>query len=449
MPIDKFKADDLMALGIAILTQPGIGFTSTQARATAKILVEADLRGDPDHGIVTGDKLSEIFEKIHDDPNTLGFKRICNPSDVKKTGNGDDFIRDEQKYPTILTVDARRLLGHYVALEIMPEVIQTAKKFGYAKAYIRNSTHFGNCGIYSEMIAEKDLAAKVTCTSAAWTMPFIERRDNENGGGNRYEGVKKRFGTNPIAWSIPYDNGIITIDMATTQRAVSPAVNAAYYNAAVLGIHMTPGTSPYIGTGEKKALLKDVHLSISRSDNNKTLQGALSKLGYSEDMRLRAVETGLLKGPAGEDIHFPLAFDEVFKRHFWVAPLGGTFFGYKGFGLNMLVELDNVTGGGEPGLIRQLDEHGKPLVPEGVSQTLEAYAIDMLHPLPEAKKRLGDSVRTTRHCGNELMFLPGEKEQILRKKNLEQGIPVTREQLEKLASIAKKTGAAFDLSPAA
>ena len=447
MPTGRYRAEDLIELGKEILTQTEFGFTKTQAYAAAKILVEADLRGDPDHGIISGDKLNEIYEKVHDDAGALGFKRICNPSDLKKTGNGDDFIRDRQKYPTILTVDAKRLLGHYVTLEILPEVIRTAKKFGYAKAYIRNSTHFGNCGIYSEMIAENDLAAKVSCTSAAWTMPFIELQENTNGSQNRYEGVKKRFGTNPIAWSIPYDEGIITIDIATTQRAVSPAINAAYYNAAVLGIHITPGIPTDIGKGEKKILLKDVHLMISRSESDATLQKALSKLGYVNNTQLRPVEKGLLKGPTGEDINYPLAFDEVFKKHFWVAPLGGTLFGYKGFGLNMLVELDNVMGGGEPGLIRKLNVQGKPTTPEGVTQTIEAYAIDMLHPLPEAKKRLGESVRTTRRCGNELMFLPGEKEQLLRKKYQKQGIPVTIDQLKKLQTIAKKAGAGFDLKP--
>lgn len=449
MPTSRYRAEDLIELGKEILTQPGIGFTKTQAYAAAKILVEADLRGDPDHGIISGDKLNDIYEKVHDDAGVLGFKRICNPSDLKKTGDSDDFIRDRQKYPTILTVDAKRLLGHYVTLEILPEVIRTAKKFGYAKAYIRNSTHFGNCGIYSEMIAENDLAAKVSCTTAAWTMPFIEPQENANRSQNRYEGVKKRFGTNPIAWSIPYDKGIITIDIATTQRAVSPAINAANYNASVLGIHMNSDTPTDIGKGGKKVLLKNVHLTISKSESGAALQKALSKLGYEKNIKLRPVEKGLIKGPAGEDIHYPLAFDEVFKKQFWVAPLGGTLFGYKGFGLNMLVELDNVMGGGEPGLIRKLNVQGKPTTPEGVTQTIEAYAIDMLHPLPEAKKRLGESVRTTRLCGNELMFLPGEKEQLLRKKYREQGIPVTIDQLKKLQAIAKKAGAGFDLKPVA
>jgi len=250
-----------------------------------------------------------------------------------------------------------------------------------------------------------------------------------------------------MAWSIPYDQGIITIDMATTQRAVSPTIRVANNNASKLGIETGSDGMLYIGKGDRKTLLRDVHRSLAQKDNEAGLQKELSNLGYEEAVSLEAVESGLLKGPAGEDINYPLAFDEVFKKQFWVAPLGGTFFGYKGFGLNMLVELDNVIGGGEPGLIRRLDADGKPETPEWVSQTIEAYAIDTRYPMAEAKKRIGESVRTTRHCGNDLMFLPGEKEQFLRQKNLVEGIPMTSDQLKKLEAIALKLGVVFNLKP--
>ncbi len=447
MEAGRYRAEDLMELGRQVLTRPQIGMTDRQAMATAKILVEADLRGDPDHGIAGGDKLNDVFVKIQDDYDRLGFKRICNSDDLKKQGNDGDFVVQARKYPTMMAVDAKGLLGHYVALEILPEIIKTAKQLGYAKAYIQNSTHFGNCGIYSEMIAENDLAAKVTCTSPSYTKPFIEPQGEPSDNRTRYDGVKKRFGTNPMAWSIPYDQGIITIDMATTQRAVSPTIRVANNNASKLGIETGSDGMLYIGKGDRKTLLRDVHRSLAQKDNEAGLQKELSNLGYEEAVSLEAVESGLLKGPAGEDINYPLAFDEVFKKQFWVAPLGGTFFGYKGFGLNMLVELDNVIGGGEPGLIRRLDADGKPETPEWVSQTIEAYAIDTRYPMAEAKKRIGESVRTTRHCGNDLMFLPGEKEQFLRQKNLVEGIPMTSDQLKKLEAIALKLGVVFNLKP--
>jgi len=434
----RYGAEDLVQFGKNVLMK--IGFPEKQALATAKILVEADLRGDHAHGIAGGSSLDDIIAKVFDDEGKPGFTRT----------QIADFTKDKQKYPTILSIDAHGTLGHYVALEIIPQLIEIANKFGYAKAYIRNSTHFGDCGIYSEMIASHDLAAKVTCTSPAYTKPFIELQDMEKeqspGNRARYDGVGNRFGTNPIAWSIPYQGGIITIDMAATQRAVSPALEVAKYNTKALGIHLDADAVLTIPIGNQKKELSKVHLFVARSE---TREEALQELGCDPSIRLRSVEKGLLKGPQGENIHFPLAFDEVFKTQFWVAPLGGTHFGYKGFGLNMLIELDNVMGGGTPGLIRVLDSGGKRATLERVSQTLEAYAIDMIIPIEEAKMRLKQAVDTTVGCANRLMYLPGQKEQETRKEYLANGIPMTPERMDRLRSIAadKRVGVLKIISP--
>jgi len=436
MGLQRYRAEDLVRFGKMVLVK--IGFSEKQAFSATKILVEADLRGDSAHGIAGGSSLDDIIAKVFDDDGKPGFSRT----------RISDFITDKQKYPTILSIDANGTLGHYVALEIIPQLVQIAKKYGYAKAYIRNSTHFGDCGVYSEMIASYDLAAKVTCTSPAYSKPFIELQDKDNElspeNRSRYTDVKKRFGTNPIAWSIPSANGIITMDMAATQRAVSPALEIAKYNSGVLGIREDADGVLIIPNGKQKKELSAVHLSVARSE---TREEALQKLGCAQSIKLRSVEKGLLKGPQGENINFPLAFDEVFKTQFWVASLGGTHFGYKGFGLNMLIELDNVIGGGEQGMIRILDSEGRRTTLERVSQTLEAYAIDAMVPLEEAKTRLEEAVDTTRKCGNHLMYLPGQKEQETRKKYLAHGIPLTPERVDRLRRVAadKRVEILFDL----
>jgi LDH2 family malate/lactate/ureidoglycolate dehydrogenase len=438
MTVKRFKAEELIEFGKDVLVQAG--FPEKQAQAAALILVEADLRGDHAHGIAGGNTLPDFIAKVYDDEAEVGFKRI----DIA------DYSVDKQKYPTIISVDAHGGLGQYAALEVIPKLIETAKKYGYAKAYIRNSNHFGDCGIYSERIANQDLAAKVTCTSPPWTKPFIELCDKENkdapANKNRYNGVTKRFGTNPIAWSIPYRGGIITIDMAATQRAISPALEVARYNSQALNIKKNKDGIFSIRCNDTEVKLSDIHLSVAKS---RSQAEALEKLGVKDSIKLHSVEEGLLKGPEGEEIRFPLVFDDVFKRQFWVAPLGGTYFGYKGFGLNMLIELDNVVGGGVPGLIRVLDHQGKPTTPERVSQTIEAYAIDVICPLNEAKGNLRRSVETTLQCGTSLMYLPGQKEQERRREYLTHGIPLTAERVQLL----KKTAAdprikiPFPLSP--
>jgi LDH2 family malate/lactate/ureidoglycolate dehydrogenase len=437
MDLQRFKAADLVGFGKDVLIK--IGFPEKQAYAAAKILVEADLRGDHAHGIAGGMSLDDIIAKVSDDEGKPQFERT----------RIAEFTADKQKYPAILSFDAHGTLGHYVALEIIPHLIQTANKFGYAKAYIRNSTHFGDCGIYSEMIAGHDLAARVTCTSPPYTKPFIELqdRDDEQSPQNltRYEGVRARFGTNPIAWTIPYHNGLVTIDMAATQRALSPALEIAKYNSKVLGIFRDADGMLTIPNGNQKHKLSEVHFAVASSE---TREEALRKLDFAKPVKLKPAQKGLLKGPQGENINFPLAFDEVFKNNFWVAALGGTYFGYKGFGLNMLIELDNVVGGGATGLIRILDGGGRRTTTERVSQTLEAYAIDILVPLKEAKMRLKEAVDTTIRCGNRLMYLPGQKEQETKKAYLTHGIPMTAERIARLRSVAadKRVGMSFDLS---
>ncbi|MBW1961630.1 MAG: Ldh family oxidoreductase [Deltaproteobacteria bacterium] len=444
---NRFRAEDLMEFAKHILVHPRIGFTEKQAHAASTILVEADLRGDSDHGVAGASGIYDIYLKVNEDAAVPGFKRLCTPGYLQQQGEKADFSVEDTRYPTIIHVDARGLLGAYVTLELIPEVISRAKRFGYAKAYIRNSTHFGDCGIYTEMIAEKDLAAKVTSTSPAWTKPFVELQRDEKKNARRYSGVEKRFGTNPIAWSIPFDKGIVTIDIAVTQRAVSPAIDVARSNAAALGITQPIDGQFFIGKGKHKTPLRKVHLGLSRIDNEQELKKAIAAFGYDNSIGLTPVEKGFLKGPDGEDIYYPLAFDDVFKENFWIAPLGGTYFGYKGFGLNMLIELDNVVGGGNPELIRRLDSEGRPKTPERVSHTIEAYAIDGLYCLKEAKERLGHAVRVTRECGNKLMFLPGEKEQIKRQENLKKGIPMRSEQIGKLKQIAEMLDVPFDLKP--
>ena len=438
MKTERYRAEDLIRFGADVLTK--VGYPEKQAAATAKILVEGDLRGDPAHGIAGATSMEDIIMKLGDNEAELGFKRF----------EIAEYTLDAPKYPTVISVNANGALGHYVTLEIIPEVIKTAKQFGYAKAYIRNSTHFGDCGIYTDMIAEEDLAARVACTAPAWMKPFVELQDPENEASPlnkaRYDGVKKRFGTNPIAWSIPYAGGVITLDMAVTQRAVSPAVETARFNSQLLGIFQDSQGRFQIPVKNGTRNLAEIHLDAARS---KTREEALKKIGCGENIALKPVEKGLLKGPEGEDINFPLAFDDVMKTKCWVAPLGGTYFGYKGFGLNMLIEMDNVIGGGVSGLIRQLDEAGNPKTPERVSQTIEAYAIDSFTPLEEAKQRLKASVDATLACGNSLVFLPGQKERESRAHCLSNGVPLTPERVDYLRRVAahEKVGLPFALKP--
>ena len=432
----RYRAEDLLEFGKRVMVR--LGFPEEQAHSASWVLVEADMRGDFPHGLAGNIGLHDFIDKVSDNK-TLGFERL----------KIIDYVIEQSRYPAIIPVDARGGLGHHVGLELVPIVAERAKKYGYAKAFIRNSTHFGDCGIYSELIAEHGLAARVSCTAPAWSKPFVELQDKQNPEApvnrERYKGVKKRLGTNPVAWTIPYGGGMITMDMAATQRAVSPALAVAKHNSVVAGVTVENGGHFIMLAGEKKNLA-EIHLEIASSA---TRQEALAKLGLPEETGLLSVERGLFLGPGGEEINYPLALDSVLKNECHIAPLGGAFFGYKGFGLNLLIELDNVLGGGVPGLIRELSPQGLPLTPEWVSQTIEAYAIDGVYPLEEALARLKHSVEVTLEHGNKLVLLPGQKEQDHKKECLQKGVPLTQDLVTvlKRAAARPEVDIPFDLEP--
>jgi len=110
----RYKAQDLIQFGKNVLVK--IGFPENQAKAAAKILVDADLRGDHAHGIAGGTALDDILVKVNDDAKELGFRRIEIPSDYELN----------KPYDTVITVDAKDTIGHYVALDIIAEVVKIA-----------------------------------------------------------------------------------------------------------------------------------------------------------------------------------------------------------------------------------------------------------------------------------------------------------------------------------
>lgn len=437
MSLNRYRADDLIAFGSTVFQK--VGFHKEQAEAAAWVLVQADLRDDMAHGLTGPQGLYRIMIAV--------AEPVADPK--LRTIVPTDYTIDPEKYPTVISVDGHGALGHYTAKDIIPTLVERAKKYGYAKVYIRNSTHFGDCGIYSELIASHDLAARVTCISPQWMRPFIQLQDeDEQSPANqaRYNGVTKRFGTNPIAWTIPYEDGMVTIDMAATQRALSPVSDAAQYNARALGLKADDEGLPCLFLGDKKIRLAEFHLEVAGSRDPGAV---LKRLGLAAPPELRRVERGLVSGPSGEEILYPLLFDGVFKNNFYIAPLGGTYFGYKGFGLNMLIELDNVLGGGTPEIVRALDADGRQTTDERISQTLEAYAVDAVYPLAEAKARLARSTAVTVETGNKLMFLPGQKEQASTARRLEKGIPLSPARVDLLKACADypKVNIPFELRP--
>jgi L-2-hydroxycarboxylate dehydrogenase (NAD+) len=329
------------------------GVPQTKAEVTAGVLVEADMRGVFSHGINSLDLI--VINSIRQggtNPNAQAEDKTRNPS-----------------FP-IRHIDAHGDLGHPMAMDAADMAKDLARKHGYGKVYVADANHFGMGAIYTEkMCAEKDLAARVTSTTPSLVKP--------------YGGKRNRLGTNVFAWSIPYDRGFVTIDMATTIHAVSGALRALIegftFPFPVFGPSGTKTTDPRVFDGFVDFLKR----------------GSMIPLG------------GM--GEEGADA------------------------GYKGTGLAMLIELDNVIGAGDSGFIDPLiDDKNRR-----IRQTFEAWRIDTLFEQGGALERISKTISDIKSQQGEDMLLPGEKESIQREKAVKHGICYTDAQIARLENLGQ------------
>ncbi|MBT4815356.1 MAG: hypothetical protein HON70_06635, partial [Lentisphaerae bacterium] len=185
----RYHADAIRSCVQALLE--GCGFPEARAEISSDTLVEADLRGIYSHGI-----------------NGLGL--IIIPS-IQAGGTVPDakcIDTTRDKGLCIRHLDANGAPGHPTSRRAVELVKRLARKHGMARVFVYRANHFGAAGIYSEQISsDGDLEGRVYCTSSVHaSLP----------GSNQ-----AALGTNPIAWSIPYTDGLVTIDMATTVHSAS------------------------------------------------------------------------------------------------------------------------------------------------------------------------------------------------------------------------------------
>ena len=336
--------------GFASDAVEALGAPAAAARTTAEVLVAADLRGISSHGVAGGTGLRELVERIR----AGAIDPAASPEVRRKEGWASAAMDAKGGIGQPAAMDAARLAG------------DLAEKFGCGKVHVYNANHFGAACVYVEALIELGFAARATCTAGAWMKP--------------YGGKRVRQGTNPIAWGVPCGKEAVVIDIATTQRAVSPAVRA-------------------VRAGEP--IPPDYFLD---KDGN-PMSGAVS-------------------------------YQDLFDGT--VLPLGGEQFGYKGSGLNILIDLDNVIGGGSTARVKTMREEPR----SRIAQTFEAWRIDVLFSEEEALRRLAHAVQDIRNHGGDKMLLPGEREARKKSDGEANGIPYEESQWETLRSLSEATGVA-------
>jgi len=280
--------------------------------------------------------------------------------------------------------DAHGDLGACSAMVAVERVKDLAREHGIGKVYLFNANHFGAGAIYSEKICEeRDLAGRVTCTTPSVMIP--------------HGGEKKRLGTNLISWSVPFgassvpcESACVTIDMATTVHSLSGVAKAV--------VEGSPFPFPVYDQEGSETLDSS---GFSTPDDFLT-RGAMIPLG------------GLKARSGGERSDA----------------------GYKGSGLAMLIELDNVVGGGFSSYIEPtVHDRGR-----WIRQSFEAWRIDTLLPRDVALEEIARTVEDIKTHGDSKMLLPGEKELRHRKRSLGEGIAYQPVQIDRLNALGKEVG---------
>lgn len=159
------------------------GMKHEDACITADVLVAADARGIPSHGVARLQRyLAGIDEGI--------MKLDAEPEVLKESRNN-------------VVIDAHCVMGPPVCKNVMNRLIEKADTSGCAFASIRNSNHFGIAGYYAMLPLKKDMIGIAMTNTAALGVPSFGRA--------------LMFGTNPIAVAVPAGDEIpFCLDMSTT-----------------------------------------------------------------------------------------------------------------------------------------------------------------------------------------------------------------------------------------
>lgn len=175
--MSTISVEEARRLSTEVLT--GAGIDSHEAEIITDILVEAEMRGRPTHGLI---RLSGIANRAKEHADAT-------MQVVREDGNH-------------ALVDGGGKFGYIAAHYAMKLAIKKSKEHGLAMVGVKNSGHSGMVGYYARMALGHDLIGVVICN----TRPMVAA----------WGGVEAIFGTNPIAVAIPSDDQPLVLDMSTS-----------------------------------------------------------------------------------------------------------------------------------------------------------------------------------------------------------------------------------------
>lgn len=146
-----------------------MGCSPDDACAAADVLVKAELRGIPSHGVLRGLEIFKVWEA----------GRI----------NTKPSIEIVHETPSTATVDGDGGIGMVVGQRAMSIAIEKAKTVGSAWVAVRNSNNFSIAGYYSMMALEHDMVGFSMTGASPLVAPTYS--------------ADRLLGTNPISVAVP------------------------------------------------------------------------------------------------------------------------------------------------------------------------------------------------------------------------------------------------------
>ncbi len=179
-----YQYDDLLHKTEKVLRS--FGYSPQESSLTARVLVEADARGVASHGV-----------------GRLGPYRQFLDNGFIHPGREPEIVFET---PISLVVDGHNGVGGVIADFAVTRVIEKARLFGSAFCAVRNASHYGMAGLWTERIAREEMIGCSCCTTRCNAIPT--------------NGRTRMFGTDPISVAIPEKDGkMFLLDMATTTAA--------------------------------------------------------------------------------------------------------------------------------------------------------------------------------------------------------------------------------------
>lgn len=200
---------------VAELVLQGVGVSTEHAALQVDLLLEAELRGHPSHGLL---RLPRLVERIRNGVTSA-------------TATGVQTWRAT----SLLEVDGKDGLGPVVAMSALEEAIRQIAAAGVVVAAIRNNNHLGMLAWYAEKISSRGFVILAFSTSEALV--------------HAWGGRTAILGTNPVAIGVPTADVPFVLDMATSLVSMGQIHDYAQRNQPIphgwaVDVNGDPTTNP-------------------------------------------------------------------------------------------------------------------------------------------------------------------------------------------------------------